>query len=163
MGFTSNLCLLTSTSDLVTFPARAHFPEVRPRVDPQIVVVVPGKPQRVFSYGLGRKSLDRRLEHRQCSRSRFLKLTRLPSALTALILTKRARTSVAQEPERIRRPVPVFPLNLQALARGQMHLYRLRIVRYPRRRISYSHASSIARRESGTGLRIVVQERRTRS
>jgi hypothetical protein len=47
--------------------------------------------------------------------------------------------------------MPVFPLDLQTLARGQMHLHRLRIIRHPRRRINHSHAPSIARYKAQSG------------
>ena len=119
--------------------ARTNFPQIEPRINSQIVFIIPGKLQRILPHRFRRKRFHRRLEHRQSPRSRLRLLARLSSRLPPLLLAERARTSIPQERERIRRPVPILPLNLHPRPRSQMNHHRLRIVPHPRRKIRQRH------------------------
>jgi hypothetical protein len=58
-------------------PARTNFPQIEPRINSQIVFIVPRKLQRVLAYRLRRQRFHRRLEHWQSSWSEFRRLARL--------------------------------------------------------------------------------------
>jgi hypothetical protein len=122
-----------------TLRARANFPQIEPRINPQIVIIVPRKPQRVLSHRFRRQCPYRRLEHRQRSRSQLRRFARLASRFRPLVLAQRARTSIPQKRKRIHRPVPILPLNLHARSRRQMNHHRLRIVRDTRSEIRQRH------------------------
>ena len=128
-----------------TLAARTHFPQVRPRINSQIVIIVPRKFQRVLAHRLRRQRFRRWLEHRKRPRGQLCRLARLPSRLSALILAQCARTSIPQKFERINGLVSVLPLDLHTRAGRQVNLDRPRIVRQARRRISHCHTDSIAR------------------
>ncbi len=134
-------------------PARTNFPQVRPRIDSQIVPVVPGELQRIFAHGLSRQRLHRRPIHRQSSRRRLRRLARLSSGFPPLLVAQRARASIPQVGKRINRPVPILPLNLHSRPRSQVNHHRPRIVRrksvpHPRRRIRRRHKPQYRMRPS---------------
>jgi hypothetical protein len=124
-----------------TLPARTNLPEISPRINPQIVIIVPRKTQRVLPDLLHRQSFGRRLEHRQRPRCQLGSLTRFPPRLPPLVIAKRARTGIPQKRKRITRPMPILPVNLHTGPRSQIDLDRLRIVRESWSRIKYRHTS----------------------
>src|ERR1035438_2103763 len=119
--------------------ARTNLPQIEPRINSQIVFIVPRKLQRILAHCLRRQRFHRRLEHRQSPRRQLRRLARLSSRLPALILAKRARTSIPQERKRIGGPVSILPFNLHPRARRQMNQHRLGIVPHPRRKIRQRH------------------------
>ena len=122
-------------------PTWTNLPQIRPRINPQIVIIIPRKSQRVLAHLLHRQRFGRRLEHRQRPRCQLGSLTRLSSRLLPLVIAKRARTSIPQKRKRITRPMPIFPFNLHTGPRRQIDLDRLRIVRHSRSRVKYRHTS----------------------
>jgi len=66
---------------------------------------------RVLADRFRRQRFHCRLEHRQRSGRKLRRFARLASRLGALVLAKRARTSVAQKRKRVDGPVPILPLN----------------------------------------------------
>ncbi len=119
--------------------ARTNFPQIEPRINSQIVVIVPRKPKRIFAHRLRRQRFHRRLKHRQSPGRELRRLARLASRLGSLILAKRAGTSIPQIRKRIDGPMPILPLNLHPRPRRQMNHHRLRIVPHPRRKIRQRH------------------------
>jgi hypothetical protein len=142
-----------------TLAARTHLPQVNPRINSQIVIIVPRKFQRVLADRLRRQRFRRWLEHRKRPGGQLRRLARLSSRLCPLVLAQRARASIPQEFERIDGLVSVLPLDLHTRAGRQVNLDRPRIIRQARRRISYRHSVSIARAAPaksavGSGLRL---------
>src|SRR5947209_8764515 len=90
----SELPITNHKSQILTLAARANLPQMRPGVDPQIVVVVPSKSDRIFSHRLGRQRLCRRLEHWQGPGSQLWRLARLAPSFFAFFVTQRARAGV---------------------------------------------------------------------
>ena len=126
------------------FWAGTNFPQVDPRINSEIVIVVPGKTQRIFANLFGGNRFGGRLEHRERAWSKFGRLPRFAFRLLTLLFTQRAGTSIAQEGKAIRGVVAVLPLDLHA--RTGRHVYRdqLRIVGLARRRVEDGHEFSIA-------------------
>ncbi len=133
------MCWTVSTRPAL--PARTNLPQISPRINPQVVIIIPRETQRVLPHLLHRQSFGRRLEHRQRPRRQLGSLTRLSSRLLPLVIAKRARTSIPQERKRITRPMPIFPFNLHTSTRSQIDLDRLRIVRHSRSRVKHRHTS----------------------
>jgi hypothetical protein len=119
--------------------ARTILPQIKPRINSQIVLIVEGKLQRILAHRLRRQSLHRRLEHRQSPRRQLRHFARLPSRLRPLIPAKCAGTSVPQIRKRIDRPVPILPLDLHPRPGSQMNHHRFGIVPDARRKIRQSH------------------------
>jgi hypothetical protein len=119
--------------------ARTNFPQIKPRINPQIVVIIPRKLQCILTDSLGRHRLHCWLKHWQGSRSQFRRLPWLALRLRSLIFAKRARTSVPQKCKRVDGPVPIFPLNLQPLPGRQMNHDRLGIIADTRCEIRECH------------------------
>jgi hypothetical protein len=119
--------------------AGTNFPQIEPRINSQIVPIVPRKLQRILAHCLGRERFHGRLEHRQSPRRQLRRFARFSSRLSPLIFAKRARTRVPQERKRVDGPVPILPLDLHSRTRRQMDQYRLRIVPHPGRVIRQRH------------------------
>jgi len=117
--------------------ARTPIPQKLPRINPQLVVIVEMKLDRVFAHAFRRNRLDRGLEHRQSAGRKLWRLSRLLVRLGSRFVAQRARTGIAQERKGIMRPVAVLPFNIETRSCAQVHLHRLR-VRHCR------HKSSIA-------------------
>jgi hypothetical protein len=121
----------------LTLLARTPIPQKLPRINPQLVVVVEMKLDRVFAHAVRRGRFDGGLEHRQRPWREFRRFSWLAVGLAPLLVAKRARTGVPQERKRIMRLVAILPLDIETRSRAQIHLHRLR-VRY------YCHKFSIA-------------------
>jgi hypothetical protein len=122
------------------FLARAPVPQKLPGIDPQVVVVIEMKLDRVLTHAFRRGRLDRRLEHRQRPRRKFRRLSRLLMRLGPRFIAKRTGTCIPQEWKGIMRAVAVFPLDIETRPRAQIHLHRLRVCRS-------CHEFSIAQRK----------------
>lgn len=124
--------------------ARTHLAQIFPRIQSQIVIVVPRKPDGVLSDPFRGDWLRRSLKHRQRSRRNSRRLSRLPASLRPLFVTHGARAGVAQIYEREMGNVAVGPRDIHPAARGQIHLHRFRIGSRGRRLKRGLHAFSIA-------------------
>jgi len=107
--------------------ARTPIPQELPRINPQLVVIVEMKLDRVLAHAFRRNRLDRGLEHRQSSGSKFWRLSRLLVRFGPRFVAQRARTGIAQERKGIMRPVAILPFNIETRACAQVHLHRLRV------------------------------------
>ena len=99
--------------------ARTPIPQKLPRINPQLVVIVEMKLDRVLAHALGRNRFDRRLEHRQRPGGKSWRLSRLLVRLGSRFVAQRARTGITQEGKGIMRPMAILPLDIQTRARAQ--------------------------------------------
>src|SRR5579863_3170035 len=107
--------------------AGADFPEKLPRVNAQVVVIVPRELNRVLAHAFCRDRFRRRLEHGQRAGSEFGRLSIAPACLAALFFAHGARAGVAQVDEVVMRNVAVFPVDMHASASGEIDLHRFRV------------------------------------
>jgi|SRR3954468_19508576 hypothetical protein len=92
--------------------ARTHFPQKGPRVNPQLVPIIPVEPDRILAHAFGAQRLGRSLKHGQACRCQLRSLSRLAIALAALFIAERARTGIPQEREWIMGRMPILPLDI---------------------------------------------------
>jgi hypothetical protein len=104
---------------------RTPIPQKLPRINPQLVIVVEMKLDRVLAHAFRRSSFYGRLEHRKRPWRRFCGLSRLLVGLAALLVAKRAGTGIPQKWKGIMRVVAVFPLDIETRAGAEVHFYRL--------------------------------------
>jgi hypothetical protein len=119
--------------------AGTPIPQELPGINPQLVIVIETKLDRVFAYAFRRSRLYGRLVHRQSPRGKFPRLSRLLMSLSAGLVAQGARTGIAQEWKRIMRAVAVLPLDIQTRTGAQIDFHRFRVRRG-------SHEFSIAQR-----------------
>jgi hypothetical protein len=119
--------------------AWTNLAQIKPRINSQIVLIVPGKFQRVLADGLCRQCLYQRLKHRKRPGCQCSWLASLSPRFRSLIFAECAGTSVPQKRKRVGRPVAVLPLDLHPRARRQMNDNRLGIVPHPRSEIWQRH------------------------
>src|SRR5450432_2478179 len=107
--------------------ARTHVPQKLPRINPQLMAIVPFKFQRILANRICGNRFRSSLKHDQLSWLRLRRLPRLPPRLAALFVAKRARAGVAQEGKCVRRKMSVLPLNLDPGPRLQMDFHGFRV------------------------------------
>ena len=117
--------LILNASGYPALRARTNFPQKLPRIQPQIVIIVPFEPDRVFAHGLSRHWFCRRLEHRQRSWGKLRWITRFASGFIALLVAHRAWASVAEVDEIVVRNVAVRPLDIHTRAGRKVNFYGL--------------------------------------
>ena len=98
--------------------ARAPIAQKLPGINPQLVVIVEMKLDRVLAYAVRRGRSDGWLEHRQGPRRKLGRLPRLPMRLGPLFIAQRARASIAQVRKGIVRLMAVLPLDIQTRTRA---------------------------------------------
>ncbi len=140
-----------------TLRARTNFPQIEPRINSQIVIIVPRKLDRILPDRFRRHCLRRCLEHRQSSGRKLRRLSRFALCLRPLIFAKRTRTSVPQKCKRVDRPVSVLPLDLHTRAGRQIDLDRLRIIRHTRAHIRQRHKFQYRTRHSHVPVTGILQ------
>jgi hypothetical protein len=107
--------------------ARTPIPQELPRIDPQLMIVVEMKLDRVLAHALGRSRPNGRLEHRQGPRRKLRCFSWLPMRLATLLVAQRARTGIPQKGKGIMRAVPILPLDIETRSRAQINFHRLRV------------------------------------
>jgi hypothetical protein len=117
--------------------AGTPIPQKLPRINPQFVVIVEMKFDRVFAHAFRRNRFDRGLVHGQGPSGKFWRLSRLLVRLGSRFVAQRARTSIAQERKGIMRPMAILPFDVEPGAAAQIHFYRLGVCHH-------RHKSSIA-------------------
>lgn len=105
--------------------ARANFAEKLPRVNPQIVIIVPRELDRIFADALCRQRLRRRLENEQGAGGGRGWISGAASGVAALFLAHGAGTGIAQVNETVVRSVAVSPLDVHAGSAREMNFYGL--------------------------------------
>jgi hypothetical protein len=85
------------------------------------------KLDRVFAHALCGSRFDGRLEHRQASRRKFRRLSRLLVGLVPGLVAQRAGAGIPQKGKGIMRLMPVFPLDVEPCAATQVHFHGLRV------------------------------------
>jgi len=86
------------------------------------VVIVPLKPDGIFSDAFGGKRFGGGLEHGQRAGGEFRRLPALATSFRALFFAHRARAGVAEKDERIMGNVAVGPFNVYSSAGGEVDL-----------------------------------------
>src|SRR5512146_72143 len=102
----------------LAFGAGADFTEVLPRVDPVLVIVVPGEADRVFADRFDFGGSRQRFEERQGTGNRLRRVAWLAAFFRALVVTESAGAGVSQKDKGVAGAVAVFPLELHAVAGG---------------------------------------------
>jgi hypothetical protein len=93
-----------------------NFPQPLPRINSQVVTVVPVELNRIFADALRGLRLYGRLEHRQLAGFWFHRLSSFTPSFAALFIAERARACITQIGERIARKMSVFPFNVHTFA-----------------------------------------------
>jgi hypothetical protein len=112
--------------------------------------IIPVKLDGVFAYAFGRQRLHGRLEHGQSLGHSPRRFPSFAACLFPGIIAQGARTSIPQELERVARQMPIFPLDVDAGAGGQIYLDRLGV--YGNRSQGNRHSCSIAQEYFGLGV-----------
>ena len=107
--------------------ARTNFAQEFPRVNAQVVVVVPRELYGISPHALCRKWLRVRFKDQQRPRGGGCRIPRVSSGLAPFLLAHSARTCVPQINKAIMRNVPIPPLDVHPSPCGEMHLDRLRV------------------------------------
>ena len=116
-------CGLSDNSCGLALLARADFAQEAPGINSQVVAVVPGELDGVLTNAFGRERLGRRLEHGERSGREFRGITCAASGFGSLFFAHGAGARIAQVDEGVVRDVAVVPLDVNACARGEVHLY----------------------------------------
>src|SRR6202162_4478956 len=121
----SGLLSLTRCPRCFAFVTRTDFAQELPRIESEVVVVVPGKLNGVFAHALRGDGLGVGLENKQRAGGGGDGIAGASSRLAALIFAHGARAGVAQVNEVIVRDVAVIPFDINAGAGAEVHLHRL--------------------------------------
>jgi hypothetical protein len=105
------------TSDLALL-ARANFAQEFPRVNAEVVIVIPLEADGVLPNTFGGKRFGGGFEHGQGAWRRFRGLTRRTAGFVALFVAHGAGAGVAQENESVMRGVGVGPNDVHASSGG---------------------------------------------
>src|SRR5580693_1395723 len=127
---------------------RTNFAQKPPRINPEVMIIVPLEADRVFAHGFGGNWLGSRFEHRQGPARQFRWLARLPSSLFALFVAHGARARIAEIDEPVMRNMAVSPFDIHTRAGRKVHLNRLGVGSRTRRLKRGLHRSSIAQDEA---------------
>jgi len=100
------------------FLTGANFAQELPRVDAEVVIVVPLKTDGIFAHALGRNGSCRGFEHGQRAGGKLGWFARFASVFAALFVAHRARAGVAKENEIVVRNVTIRPLDIHTRAGG---------------------------------------------
>ena len=87
----------------LAFLARTPVPQKLPRINPQLVVIVEMKLDRILAHAFRRNRFDRGLVHGQRPRRKFRRLSGLVVRFGPRLVAQRARTRIPQEGKRIMR------------------------------------------------------------
>jgi hypothetical protein len=126
----------------LTFGARADVPQELPRIESQIVVIVPDEFNGIPAHGFYLVRLGRGLEHGQRPRRQLRRISRLAASFTTFFIAQSAGAGIPQKAETVGGDMPVLPLDFHAGAGGDVHLDRLGFC--PR-----LHVFSIAQADAG--------------
>src|ERR1700686_4114686 len=117
------LLSLTRRPRRLALGTRTNFAQELPRIESEIVVIVPGKLNGVSAHTLRRKRLGVGFENQQRAGSGGNGIARATSRLAALIFAHGARAGIAQVDEAIVRDVAVVPLNIDTGTGREIHLH----------------------------------------
>lgn len=131
-------------SCLLALVARAHFTEELPRIDPQIVVIVPGELDCVLADAFRGHGLGRWLEDQQSASCGAGWVSGAAPRFPPFFLTDGARTRVPQIHEVVVGHMTVSPFNVHPGARSKMYLHRFGVCRGRGRMKRRLHEISIA-------------------
>src|SRR4051794_1481478 len=109
--------VLTRVPRRLAFLTRADFAQKFPRVDPQVVIIIPRKLDRVLTHALGGDWFGGGLENQQGTGSGGGGIARTSAGLAALLFAHGARAGVPQVHESVVRTVAVIPFDVHARAR----------------------------------------------
>lgn len=124
--------------------ARAVLAQEWPRVDTQVVAVVPVEANGIASDGFGVGRAGFFFKHGQRAWSQGGRLAGSALCFFAFVVTESARAGIAQEDERVAGVVAVLPGDLEACSASDIHLDGFRIVALDfRRAVAAAHGFSI--------------------
>jgi hypothetical protein len=122
-----NVNLLTSCWRRLALRTRADFPQQLPRIETEIVVIVPLEADGILTHRFSRDRLGRRLEHWQNTDRGFGRFSRLSPRFVAFLVAHGAGAGVAEIDEVVVGDVAVGPFDVHPGAGRKVNLYRLRI------------------------------------
>jgi hypothetical protein len=130
------------------FLAGTPIPQKLPGIDPQLVIVIETKFDRVFADAFRRSRLYGGLVHGQSPRGKFPRLSRLLVRLGPRFVAKCAGTGIAQEWKRIMRAVAVLPFDIETRTGAQIDFHRFR-VRYGGHEFSIAQRNAVFFKDAG--------------
>ena len=119
--------LLVRLDQRFTFLAWADFSQETPRINAELVAIIPVKFDGVLAHSLSREGPRCFLKDGQRTRRELRRVTRITAGFAALIITQSTGAGVPQERKWIVRTMTIFPLDVHSGAGGQIDSYRLGI------------------------------------
>src|SRR5215470_4228601 len=117
--FASDLqCLARFCSLRLALVAGTDLPQKVPRVNSEVVTVVPVELDGVLADTFGGEWSGGGLEHRQCTRRGFRRFPRGASGLAALLFAERTWAGIPQKNKGIGRVVAVAPVDFHSRPTG---------------------------------------------
>src|SRR5437588_8831876 len=106
-----------------TLRAGTEFAQKFPRVNAQVVIIVPFEPDGIFAHTFGGNRLGGGFKQGQGTGGEFGRLAGLASGFVALFVAHGAWAGVTEVDKIVVRNVAVRPLNIDARPGGKVHLY----------------------------------------
>src|SRR5258708_5137669 len=127
LASTSASALRLNSAPCGAFRAGTEFAQKLPRVNAEVMIIVPFEADGIFAHTFGGNRLGRRFKQGQRAGGELGRLAGLASRLVALFVAHGARAGVAEVDKIVVGDVAVRPLNIDARPGGKVHLYCLGI------------------------------------